>query len=100
MCPKELSLDCIVQRDADIIATEAGRDIVMVSIAKGSYYGVSDVAREIWESIDQPIKVSDLINNLCEAYNVDRVSCEEQTVSFLKDLMAEGLLQVRNGETE
>ena len=95
---KELSPDSIVQRDGDIIAAEAGEDIVMVSISKGLYYGVSDVAREIWQSIENPIRVSELITNLCEAHDVDRASCEEQTLSFLRDLMAEGLLRVTDGE--
>ena len=50
--PQKLSLDCTVQRDLDVIAAEAGEDIVMVNIANGVYYGVSDIAREIWEAIE------------------------------------------------
>ena len=49
-----LSLDSIVQRDPNVIAAEAEQDLVMVSIANGFYYGVSDVAREIWEAIERP----------------------------------------------
>jgi len=92
-----LKLDSIVQRDTDVLAAEADQDLVMVSIANGAYYGVSDVAREIWEAIEHPKKVSDLINDLTASYNVDRALCEEQTLSFLKSLLAERLLQVRDG---
>ena len=63
-----LNLDCIVQRDPDVIAAEADQDLVMVSLASGFYYGVSDVAREIWEAIEQPRKISDLIDNLVVTY--------------------------------
>ena len=94
--PQALNLDCIVQRDPDVIAAEADQDLVMVSIANGFYYGVSDVAREIWEAIERPKKISDLIDDLTKTYNVDRSSCEEQTLSFLEDLLTEGLLQVRD----
>ena len=93
----ELNKNSIVQRDPEIIAAEAERDLVMVSIASGSYYGVSEVARAIWEAIEQPKKVSDLINDLTSAYNVDRSNCEAETLSFLRDLLAERLLQVRDG---
>jgi Coenzyme PQQ synthesis protein D (PqqD) len=92
-----LTLDCIVQRDLNIIAAEADQDLVMVSIANGAYYGVSDVAREIWESIEHPKKISDLIDDLTASYNIDRSSCEEQTLSFLESLLSERLLQVRDG---
>src|SRR5436190_12826654 len=95
--PQPLKLDSIVQRDTNVIAAEADQDLVMVSIANGAYYGVSDVAREIWEAIEHPKKVSDLIDDLTTSYNVDRPSCEEQTLSFLESLLAERLLQVRDG---
>jgi hypothetical protein len=68
----------------------------MVSISSGSYYAVSEVAREIWEAIEHPKKVSDLIDELSATYNVDRSSCEEQTLSFLEGLLTENLLQVQN----
>jgi len=42
--PHMLNLDCIVQRDPDVMTAEAERDLVMVSIANGLYYGVSGVA--------------------------------------------------------
>jgi hypothetical protein len=92
-----LNLDCIVQRDPDVIAAEADQDLVMVSIANGFYYGVSDVAREIWEAIERPKKISDLIDDLTATYNIDRYTCEEETLSFLEHLLSEQLLQVKNG---
>ena len=68
----------------------------MVSIANGEYYGVSHVAREIWAAIEHPKKISDLIDDLAARYNVERSSCEEQTLSFLEDLLTERLLQVKD----
>ena len=68
----------------------------MVSIASGHYYGVSDVAREIWDAIERPKRVADLVNDLTATYNVDSCSCEEQTLSFLEALHGEGLLQVKD----
>jgi hypothetical protein len=95
----ELNLDCTVQRDRETIAAETDQDIVMVSIANGAYYAVSDVARAIWEAIEQPKKVSDLVDDLSSSYNIDRSKCEEETLSFLRDLLSERLLQVRDGSS-
>jgi Coenzyme PQQ synthesis protein D (PqqD) len=94
--PQMLNLNCVVQRDPEIMAAEADKDLVMVSIANGLYYAVSDVAREIWETIERPKKVSDLIDDLARTYNIDRTKCEEETLSFLEDLRIEGLLKVRD----
>jgi len=91
-----LNLDSIVQRRRDVIAAEADQDLVMVSIENGLYYGVSDIAREIWGAIEQPKRISDLIDDLFATYNVDRDRCEAETLSFLEDLLSEHLLQVKN----
>ncbi len=97
MSAPQLNLQCIVQRDPEIIAAEVDQDLIMVSIVKGSYYGISDVARAIWEAIEQPKKVFDLVDDLASAYHVDRSKCEEDTLLFLSDLLTERLVQVRDG---
>ena len=93
----KLDLHSVIQRDPEIIAAEAGKDVVMVSIENGQYYGVSQVAKEIWQAIEQPTRVSNLISDLVANYNVDRTLCEKDTLAFLEQLLAERLLQVRNG---
>ena len=92
-----LTLNSIIQRDPEIIAAEADQDLIMVSIASGCYYGLSDVAREIWDAIEHPKRVSDLVGGLAASYDVNPSLCEEQTLSFLEALLDEGLLQVKDG---
>jgi ethanolamine ammonia-lyase large subunit len=70
---------------------------VMVSVMNGLYYGISDVARGIWEAIEHPKKVSDLIDDLTASYRIDRETCTRETISFLESLRAEELLQVSDG---
>jgi len=94
-----LTLNSIIKRDPEIIAAEADQDLIMVSIATGHYYGVSDVAREIWDAIERPKRVSELVEDLSAGYRVDASLCEEQTLSFLEALLEEGLLQVKDAPT-
>jgi hypothetical protein len=91
-----LTLNSIIQRDPEVLGAEADQDLIMVSIATGHYYGVSDVAREIWDAIETPKRVADLVDDLTARYNIGRGSCEEQTLSFLEALLGEGLLQVKD----
>jgi hypothetical protein len=92
----KLNLDSIVQRDPEVIAAKADQGLIMVSIETGHYYGLSDVAREIWDVIECPKKVSDLLCDLTEIYEIDGPACEEQTLFFLEALRQEGLLQVKD----
>lgn len=91
-----LTLNSIIQRDPEVIAAEADQDLIMVSVATGHYYGVADVAREIWGALERPKRVSDLVDDLITRYHVDSSSCAEQTLSFLEALLAEDLLQVKD----
>jgi hypothetical protein len=91
-----LTLNAIIQRDPEVIAAEVDQDLIMVSVATGCYYGLSDVAREIWDAIERPKRISDLVYDLTASFHVDSCSCEEQTLSFLEALVAEGLLQVKD----
>ena len=92
-----LTLKSIIQREPEVIAAEADQDLIMVSIATGHYYGISNVAREIWDVIERPKKVSDLIHDLTTNYQIDPTLCENETLSFLQTLLDEGLLQVKGG---
>jgi hypothetical protein len=100
MTSLRMTTDSVVQRNPDIIAAEVGEDLVMVSIEKGFYYGVSDVGREIWGSIEQPKKISQLIEELTATYDVDPELCKQQTMSFLEKLVEENLLKVSNEATD
>ena len=92
-----LTSNSIVQREPEIITAQADPDLMMVSVATGHYYALSDVGRHIWEAIERPTRISDLIADLTTTYKVDLNSCEEQTLSFLGSLLDEGLLQVKDG---
>jgi hypothetical protein len=79
------------------MSADVDEDIVMVNVETGFYYAASDVAREIWQAIERPTKVSDLIDNLVGTYDVARSECEEQTLEFLETMLAERLLEVSDG---
>src|SRR6476620_3430264 len=78
--PNMLTLNSIIQRNPEVIAAEADQDLIMVSIATGSYYGLSDVARHIWEAIERPKRISDLVDDLTASYQIDLSSCQKQTL--------------------
>ena len=91
-----LTLNSIIQRDPEVIAAETDQDLIMVSVPTGHYYGVTEVAREIWDAIERPKRVSDLVHELTTSYQIDLTSCEDETLSFLETLLDEGLLQVKS----
>ncbi len=90
-----LSLATLIERGDDVIDAIAGDDIVMVRIASGSYYGVADVGRDIWDAVKTPTTVGAIVAKLLDKYDVEPATCEADTIAFLDELLLEELVRVR-----
>jgi hypothetical protein len=51
------------------------------------------VGGRVWELIEHPITIDQLIRSLLIEYDVEQSECEEQVIGFLELLMKEGLIQ-------
>ena len=89
-----LTLDTLIQRDADILAAVVDEEVVMMSADQGQYYGLSAVGGRIWELTEAPITISDLVQKLCEDYEVEAGECENDTLPFLDSMMSAGLIHI------
>lgn len=91
---KNISVEDVVGHIADIVASDIDNEKVMMSIEKGSYYGLDSVGSRIWEMIETPIRVSELIDALLLKYEVDRETCERDVLVFLEELHESGIVRV------
>ena len=85
--------DSIVAQSTEQVAEEIDGEVVMMSIPRGSYYGLDGVGARIWGLINEPRRVSDLCEVLLTEYDVERASCETQVLRFLNDMVAQGLVE-------
>ena len=81
----KLTPNHVVQRVADQIAAEVDDDLVMVNVETGYYYAVSDVARDIWDSIERPTKISNLIDELAKMKG--KFSCIKYSRHYCEECM-------------
>ncbi len=85
--------DRIVRSD-EPVWSPAGDEVVMLSVAKGKYYGLNDIAAAVWERIERPIGVGALCDSLQRSFKVSREECEADVVAFLEQLLAKGLIRI------
>ncbi|WNF35284.1 lasso peptide biosynthesis PqqD family chaperone [Bacillaceae bacterium IKA-2] len=85
--------DFIVQSKGNIVSDMDGEK-VMLSIQNGKYYNLGELGGEIWSLIDKPISAKEIVTKLVDLYEVKKVDCEEQVLSFLGTLLDEGLVQI------
>jgi len=94
----EITMDAIVCRSTDLIASNVDGEVVMMSVGQGEYYGLNQIASKIWGLIESPVRVDEIIRLLLEEYNCNRSACERDVMEFLNHCREQKILRVNAGE--
>jgi|APCry1669189534_1035231.scaffolds.fasta_scaffold98199_2 hypothetical protein len=92
--PSELTLATRVTRNPDLIGTEMDGELVMMSIEKGSYYGISGIGPRVWELLETPTTGQVMCDTIRQEYAVTQEQCEQDVMNFLNGMFKNGLLVV------
>ncbi|MEI5893021.1 lasso peptide biosynthesis PqqD family chaperone [Bacillus cereus] len=84
---------CVEQVKGNVVSDMDGEK-VMLSIKNGKYYNLGRLGGVIWELIEKSIPVTQLVTTLMSEYEVEKLQCEGQVISFLEMLLEEGLIVV------
>lgn len=87
-----VTLNSIVQQSPNQIGTELDGRIVLMSVERGSYFGLDDTGSRIWRSLTAPRRVQDVCSDLMASYQVDQATCETDVLRFLNDMEGRGLI--------
>jgi hypothetical protein len=88
-----ITLNTAISRNGEVLYAPVGtEEAVMMSIAKGQYYGLNAVASRIWELLDKPQSIAELCTQLSEEFEVDAQTCEAEVLKFVEDLIDNGLI--------
>ena len=94
MKTKEITTETVISQIGEIVASDIDGETVMMSVENGKYYGLDDIGSRIWELIERPVKVSDLIDTLLKRFDIDRETCERDVLKFLNGLNDDRILKV------
>ncbi|MDU4892509.1 MAG: lasso peptide biosynthesis PqqD family chaperone [Clostridium sp.] len=90
----QVKLNNIISRNPEIDATDLDGEVVMMNMEKGQYFMMNEVGSRIWEIIEEPMKISELIDALLGEFEVERDECENTVMEFLNDLSYGDLIKV------
>ncbi|GIM27393.1 hypothetical protein CPJCM30710_00590 [Clostridium polyendosporum] len=89
-----INLNTTVGKIYDIDVTDLNGEKVMMNLESGQYFVLNDVGSRIWELIEAPITVNEVINKLLDEYDVDYKSCEEAVIAFLTRMNYAELIKI------
>lgn len=92
-----ISTETTVHRRNDLLANEMSEsETVMLDIDAGSYYGLRDVSKAIWDHLAAPMTVTTLCERLMSEFDVDADTCRRETLTFLQTMAARGLVVTKD----
>lgn len=91
---QNMSLDSVVKQVEGNIVSDMDGEKVMLNMEKSKYYNLGEIGGTIWERIESPVSIQALIDTLTNDYDVDQNECEADVISFLGQLLQEGLIHV------
>jgi hypothetical protein len=87
----------VVVQAAEQISSDLRGEAVVLHLQSGRYYGLQHVAACIWGLVRTPSRVADIVDAIVREYDVEREQCERDTIQFLLDIAAQGLIEVQDG---
>lgn len=84
----------ILKRAADAISTELDGETVILNIETGVYNGLDGVGTTIWNLLEHPASLTELVEGVLRDYEVSRQQCTADLTSFLQELLDNQLIVV------
>ncbi len=91
-----IDIESIIQRnDQHLMASEVGDELVIMDVENGNYIGLNKTGYAIWKQIAEPTRVQDLIIYLTEKYSIQKAECTNDTLAYLKDMLAQKIIVLK-----
>jgi hypothetical protein len=74
--------------------TELDGELVCLNLETGEYSGLQDVGQTIWEHLDQPRDVDQLVRHVVAEYDVEDDRARADIEAFLSQLSEAGFVEV------
>lgn len=91
---KELSLNSTVSIAKDVVSCDLVDEAAILNMKDGVYYGLNPVGAWIWNLIQKPIKVNEILDKLLEEYDVEKEVALKDMMELLEQLLENELIEV------
>ena len=91
-----ISLNSEIVSSSNQVSTDVDGEAVILGLQSEEYFGLKDVGARIWEIIQEPKTVKEILDLLLNEYEVEPERCERDLLALLQELVNEGLIEVKD----
>jgi hypothetical protein len=93
-------MDTTLANTSTVVASEhqtssqVGDEQVILDLEGGVYYGLNDVGARIWEIVQEPVQVEEIIATIQSEYDVTEKQCAADVKELLAEMEEYGLVRI------
>ena len=92
--PQTISMTSTVCAVAGQVSRDLAGEAVILHLTSGVYYALDPVGARIWNLLQKPTSAQRLCDAILAEYDVEAQQCQKDVLALLRDLLAQGLIEV------
>lgn len=93
-----ISSDDLVVVAQDLVSADLEKEAVILNLKDGVYYGLDPVGARIWNLLQEPRSVNEIIDILLKEYEVEPQTLNKDLMELLQEMASKGLIEIRIGK--
>ena len=90
----KLTKDSIVVVADEVVSCDLDGEAAILDTKDGIYYGLDPVGAKIWNLIQKPILLEEVIKTILNEYDVDKDQCTNDIFELIEELLDNRLVKV------
>lgn len=89
-----IALNTTLCRTSNAASRDIAGEAIILSAKDSMLHSLNELGTAIWNLLEKPRKVEEIVTALLEEYDVERAELEKDLVEFLTELVEKKLVQV------
>ena len=90
----KITIDSIVVVADEMVSCDLEGEPAILDLKDGKYYGLDPVGAKIWNLIQKPIVLKEIIKIILDEYDVDKDQCTNDIFELTEELLDNRLVKV------
>jgi hypothetical protein len=90
----QVKISSVVVAKSEPLAAPLAEGTVILQVDTDRYYNLNEVSTYVWEMVQQPVTVVEIIDRITSTYDVDSERCEADVVALLHNMARAQLITV------
>jgi len=91
-----IGYNAILIASQDLVSANLEEEAVILNLKDGVYYGLNPVGARIWQLLQGPRMVKEILDIILSEYEVEARRGEHDLMELLQELLSKGLIEVKD----